>query len=115
MKFSELNYKGVKWDVNTKDFTYLKCSELELNKKIDVYGFFITPDSGYGRGAVAIADTYLINLPQRYVETIETILSNKDMIKAIKDGHVSIMIDSFISSKYKHTGYDVTFIDDREE
>lgn len=115
MKFSELNYNGTKWDVDTKDFSFLKCSELELNKEIGIFGLFITPDTGYGRGAVAIADTYLINLPQRYVSTVETILGEKDMIQAIKDGHVSIMIDTFLSKKYKKIGYDVIFIDDREE
>lgn len=112
MKITELNYKGgIDWGIDTKDMEFKKCGELPQETALMVHGFFTTPDIGYGRGAVAILDDVLLNLPQRYVETVDTILSDDEMIEEIKTGKVAIVISTFISKKYKKVGYDVTFVE----
>ena len=112
MKITDLNYKGgIDWGIDTKDMDFKKCGEMPQKTGLRVHGFFITADNGYGRGAVAILDDVLLNLPQRYVETVDTILSDDEMIEEIKTGKVAIEISSFISKKYKKVGYDVTFVE----
>ena len=112
MKITELNYKGgIDWEIDTKDMDFAKCGEMEQGTKLIVHGFFTTPDNGYGRGAVAILDDVLLNLPQRYVETVDTILSDDEMIEEIKTGKVAIEISEFVSKKYKKVGYDITFVE----
>ena len=112
MKITDLNYKGgIDWGIDTKEMDFAKCGEMEQETPLKVYGFFTTPDNGYGRGAVAILDDVLLNLPQRYVETVDTILSDDEMIEEIKEGRVAIKISTFTSKKYKKVGYDVTFVE----
>lgn len=112
MKITELNYKGgVDWGVNTKDMEFRKCNELPHGTALIVHGFFTTPDNGYGRGAVAILDDVLLNLPERYVEAVDTILSDNEMINEVKSGKVAIILSTFTSNKYKRIGYDVTFVE----
>lgn len=112
MKITDLNYKGrIDWEIDTKNMDFKNCEEMPQETALKVYGFFTTPDNGYGRGAVAILDNVLLNLPQRYVETVNTILSDDEMIEEIKAGKVAIEISSFISKKYKKVGYDITFVE----
>ena len=112
MKITELNYKGgIDWGIDTKNMDFKRCEEMPHETELKVHGFFTTPDNGYGRGAVAILDDVLLNLPQRYVETVDTILSDNEMIEEIKAGKVAIEISTFISKKYKKVGYDVTFVE----
>lgn len=112
MKITDLNYKGgIDWGIDTKEMEFAKCGELPQETALRVHGFFTTPDKGYGRGAVAILDDVLLNLPQRYVETVDTILSDDEMIEEIKTGMVAIEISAFTSKKYNKVGYDVTFVE----
>lgn len=112
MKITDLNYKGgIDWGVGTKDMEFRKCGEMPQNTTLNVHGFFTTPDNGYGRGAVVILDNVLLDLPQRYVEIVDTILSDDEMIEEIKAGKVAIMISTFVSKKYKKVGYDITFVE----
>lgn len=112
MKITDLNYKGgIDWGIDTKDMDFKKCEEMPQETPLKVNGFFTTPDNGYGRGSVAILDDVLLNLPQRYVETVDTILSDDEMIEEVKTGKVAIVISTFISKRYKKVGYDVTFVE----
>ena len=112
MKITELNYKGgIDWGIDTKNMNFKKCEEMPHETPLKVHGFFTTPDNGYGRGSVAILDDVLLNLPERYVETVDTILSDDEMIDEIKAGKVAIEISTFISKKYKKVGYDIMFVE----
>lgn len=112
MKITDLNYKGrIDWGIDTKNMDFRKCGEIPQGTPLKLHGVFIIPDNGYGRGAVAILDNVLLNMPQRYVETVDTILSDDEMIEEIKEGKVAIEISTFISKKYKKVGYDVTFVE----
>ena len=112
MKITDLNYKGgIDWGIDTKNMDFKKWEEMPHETPLNVHGFFTTPDNGYGRGSVAILDDVLLNLPQRYVETVDTILSDDEMIDEIKAGKVAIEISTFVSKKYKKVGYDITFVE----
>lgn len=112
MKITELNYKGrIDWGIDTENMDFTKCEELPKETPLMVHGFFTTPDIGYGRGAVAILDDVLLNLPHRYVKKVDTILSDDEMIEEIKTGKVAIKISEFVSKKYKKVGYDIIFVE----
>ncbi|MBO7275635.1 MAG: hypothetical protein J6V15_04605, partial [Clostridia bacterium] len=85
------------------------------DEKIRVYGLFIAPDSGYGESPVVILEDKLLALPARKMEEIIDYMNDPEVVDAIKAGHVSIIITTFESRKYKKTGYDVEFIDDSDE
>ena len=102
---------SIDWGVDTSQFPFVKCSDVELDAKIPVYGMFITPDSGYGEGAIVILEDALLSLPQRYVGQIKDMMDDADVVQAIKDGQAAIIVTTFESKKFKKTGYDVEFTD----
>lgn len=112
MKITDLNYRAkIDWNIDTKDMEYKKCGEMPQETQFRLHGVFTTPDNGYGRGAVAILDDTLLNMPQRYVEVVDKILADEEMIDEIKSGKVAIEISEFVNKKYKKIGYDVTFVE----
>ena len=100
---------SIDWGVDTTDFPFVKCSEQPLDEKIPIFGFFITPDSGYGEGAIVILEHELLSLPQRYVEEIKTYMDDADVVTFVKEHKAAIIITTFESKKYKKQGFDVEF------
>ena len=112
MGISKFN-KGnkINWGIDTKSLPFKKTSEVELNKIYDLKGCFITPDRGYGGGAVLITDGFLLNIPDRYIDNINNIMSDPETVEDIKAGKCGFIVTSFISEKFKRTGYSIEFVD----
>lgn len=102
---------SIDWGIDTSSYPFVKCSEMELDVKIPIFGMFITPDSGYGEGAIVILEESLLSLPQRYVGQIKEMMDDKDVVEAIKNNEAAIVVSTFESKKFKKTGYDVEFTD----
>ena len=100
---------SIDWGVDTTDYPFVKCSEMELEKKIPIFGMFITPDSGYGEGAIVILEDSLLSLPQRYVAQIKDMMDDSDIVECIQNKKAAIVVTTFESKKFKKTGYDVEF------
>ena len=100
---------SIDWGVDTSNMPFVKCSDQPLEEKIPIYGFFITPDSGYGEGAIVILDHELLSLPQRYVDDIKQFMDDPDVVEVVKDHKACIIITTFESKKYKKQGFDVEF------
>ena len=112
MGISKFN-KGSKidWGIDTKSMPFKKTSEVELNKTYDLKGCFITPDKGFGKGVVLISDGFLLNIPTRYADEINGIVSDSEAVEDIKAGKCGFIVTSFISKKFKCTGYSIEFVD----
>lgn len=100
---------SIDWGIDTKDFPFVKCSEMPLDVKIPIFGCFVTPDSGYGEGAIVILEDRLLSLPQRYLPEIKDYMDDPEVVETIKSKKAAIIITTFVSTKYKKTGYDVEF------
>ena len=112
MGISKFN-KGNKidWGIDTKLLPFKKTSEVELNKTYDLKGCFITPDKGFGKGAVLISDGFMLNIPARYVDDINNIVADSETVEDIKAGKCGFIVTSFISEKFKRTGYSIEFVE----
>ena len=111
MSLTRYNRTGINWNIETEGFPYKKLSELEEGHVYTLRGCFVTPDNGYGPGAVFIIDDALVNLPQRYVDLVNTIRSEKGDVQDIKDGRVGFHYEVFQNTKYKNPGYTIVFDD----
>lgn len=100
---------SIDWGFDTTDFPFVKCSEQPIEEKIPIFGFFITPDSGYGEGAIVILEKELLSLPQRYVDQIRKFMDDPEVVETVKAHKAAIIITTFESKKYKKQGYDVEF------
>ena len=112
MGISKFN-KGnkINWGIDTKSLPFKKTSEVELNKIYDLKGCFITPDKGFGKGAVLISDGFLLNIPARYVDESNGIVADSEVVENIKEGKCGFIVTSFISERFKRTGYSIEFVD----
>ena len=100
---------SIDWGIDTTDYPFVKCSEMDLEKKLPIYGMFITPDSGYGEGAIVILEDSLLSLPQRYTAQIKDMMDDPEVVQVIKDKKAAIIVTTFESKKFKKTGYDIEF------
>ena len=108
---SRHNTQVLDWGINTDDYEYHALKELEEGKSYPLRGCFVSKDHGYGEGAVLITDGFFVNIPQRYVSTIEEIRKNEDDITQIMEGRAAFRFRTFVSTKYKREGYAVDFLD----
>lgn len=113
MDFTKFNSTGnKKWNHNTDGFEYYKTSEVFekiKEKTLTMRGIFITPDNGYGKGAVIITDKFLLNTPSAFVSVAEEILSDDDAVKEIDSTGTKFHIETFVSKKFKRNGYKIVF------
>lgn len=111
MAITKHNSSVINWGIETEGMPFKKLSELEEGKVYTLRGCFATPDNGYGPGAVLITDDALINVPQRYVDLVQTIRNDPDDIEQIKEGKAGFRYSVFQSQKYKNKGYGIDLVD----
>ena len=110
-QFNKNNFEKIEWNVNTKDFTFKKLSDLYNQgiKTIQVFGFFFVKSENYGLQPVAILKDCLLNLPTHKKDIISDMLKKPEAVNAIKNGECSLKLREY-KSKYNKTCYDFDFI-----
>lgn len=111
MALSRHNTSIINWGIETQDFPYVSLKNLTEGESYPLLGCFITPDNGYGDGAVFITDGKLVNVPQRYVDLVKDIRSNEEDIRQIKEGRAAFKYTSFQPKNHKNKGYNITLED----
>ena len=56
-------------------------------------------------------DGFLLNIPARYLDNIKNIISDTEAVEEIKSGKCGFVVTSFISEKFKRTGYSIEFVE----
>lgn len=111
MGITKLNKNAkVDWGFNTEGFEFKKIGELEEGKVYPLRGCFTTPDKGYGVGAVLITDSCLVNIPNRYVDDVKYMMNDSECIDEIKTSRAGFKYSTYLSEKYKRTGYSIEFL-----
>lgn len=103
--------KSIDWNYKTEGFEFKNASELEVGKVYPIHGCFTTPDSGYGVGGIIILDDCLMNVPASYVDTVKDIMADEETVEEIKAGKAGVKIDTYVSKKFKRTGYSLEFVE----
>lgn len=108
MAITKYNFNGINWGIESDRLPFVKLADLEEGQVYTLRGCYVTPDRGYGEGAVLITDEANVNVPGRYVQTILDIRSDKEDVKDIKAGKVGFHYEMF-KSKYGRDGYGIVF------
>lgn len=110
------NGNSARFDVDTKDFTFVKVAELPLNKgkKPAVYkvdGMYIKRGKEYGDQPVFIlAETkQMVNMPSHMTARVQAILADDEAVQDIKDGKVGFTMYEYESHGKQCRG--VEFVD----
>ena len=88
----------IKEGVDSREHGYIKLNEL-VGKTVKICGFYVSDKGNYGKSAVLVCEKANINLPTRYVDTLEAIRNNVEAVKAIKNGECCITNIHEISTK----------------
>lgn len=104
---SRHNAVTFRYDFDTENFEYLKCSDLEENKTYKVFGYFSSTGM-YGKQYTLVTDKFFLNLPKYMVDDMEE-LTEED-IKDIKNGKVGVMRNDY-KSKQGRKCSTVTWVD----
>ena len=80
----------VREGVDTDSMEFKPISEF-VGQTIKVDGFFFTTKGKYGKQVVVVGNGSLINMPKRAVETFEKIADNDAQLKAVLEGHLSLV------------------------
>lgn len=70
--------------IDTKSMEFKKLSDLVGKGKQKVYGFFFTTKGKYGKQAVLVCETFLVNMPKWTVEKFENLTEEEK--EALKTG-----------------------------
>ena len=101
--------KSVDWGVNTEGYVFKKASDLKLDTHYSVKGLYISADNGFGEGAVIITDGFMVNCPQRMVETFKKILDDAEAVEQIKAGKETFHVETYFNKKQKKELFDIVF------
>lgn len=102
------------FDVDTKDFKWVKLEELfntDPQKQYKVLGVFINHKSKFGDSPVAIIDGFLVNLPRHELDQVKDMLDDNEIIQYIRDGHVAFSVYEYHSTTYNRDAYSVEWLD----
>lgn len=98
--FKELNStRTIKEGIKLEDLQFRKLKDF-IGEDLAVDGFFFT-NGDYGKQLVVVARTlgkartiiqgaYKVNMPNRAIDQFEAIKADKDMLKAVLEGHLQI-------------------------
>lgn len=109
MGLSNFNATGrIKWDVENKDFPYIKLSQLMAGMEYEFLGFYITKDRGFGEGAVVITNGFNVNVPKKYVSIFRDMMRDTESIEQIKSGKAIFTYENY-TTKMGNTSQILTF------
>ena len=114
--FEELNTSKQVFDVKVENPTFKKLSAFAENDVLNVLGCYINKKSVYGAEPIFIvkdrdSNIFFVNMPKHKIETVNKILNNENMIRAINKGECYIEVVSYFSKKYNKQCSDFNFID----
>ena len=92
--FKELNsVRTIKEGIRLEDLQFRKLKDF-VGKTLYVDGFFFT-NGDYGKQLVVVARDneggWKVNMPNRAIDQFEAIKADKDMLKAVLEGHLQIV------------------------
>lgn len=111
MSIGNYNSKGRIFNIDNADFPFIKLRDLVPGREYPLFGCFITPDNGYGEGAVLITADSNVNIPGRYCAKIKEFLNDQEVIDQINDSKAAFSYKKEYSEKYQRETFLITWID----
>lgn len=112
-KFSD-KFNKTSFGIDTKDFQYIKLSEIAANSSADeihnINGLYVHGSAlGDSPVVIDVDNKKLVNMPKHLGETFREILADGEAVQAIKDGKVGYTIYDYESHGKKC--YGIKFVD----
>lgn len=90
---------------------FKKLADLEAGKGYRIRGLFISKAGKYGKHPVAVGESFFIDLPKNQLETVISIMNDREAVDAINAGAVGISPEPYHSDKYDMDCVGVKWVD----
>lgn len=92
---------------------YFSLEELfnQNRKEHTVLAMYINTKGKFGTTATILSGDCFINLPQHLVETITNMINDSEVIEAVNNGNLGIVIYEYFSNKYNKKCYSINWVD----
>lgn len=100
----------------TDDMPYTSLAELYATHGADAVfplrALYINKKSKYGDAPVAITDFAFVNLPKHLLSTVDDMINDREVVKAINDGHAAFQVIQYVPRNYPdRMAYTVNWLD----
>lgn len=116
MNFTKLNKSTKLFNVDVKEPVFKKLNDFNSGDIFKVLGCYKNTKSVYGEEPVFIvsdnqSNIFFVNCPKHHLETINTIIADKELVDGINNGYCFIEVTKYYSKKYKKECTDFDFIE----
>ena len=94
-KFNKGTGKKFNYEMDGKNFTYVKLSELKPDTTYTIKMFYINKKSKYGDAPCCVLDGNIVNLPKHTLDTVLEIINDAEAVEQINNGKFGIKSVSY--------------------
>lgn len=114
--FEKLNKQTKLFNVEVENPVFKKINQFNVGDVLNVKGMYTNKKSRFGDEPVFIVkdvynNIFFVKMPNHHLETLTTIITDKEMIDGINNGECFIKIISYYSKRFNKTCFDFEFCD----
>ena len=110
--FAQLNKSLFDIDFKSKEFTSLEGLYNKVGTQvIQIEAVGTNKKTKFGEQPFCVTGSLIVNLPNHLMNDIKTIMSNDDMVQAVKNGKCGFTIYEYFDEKHNKKCYSVKWID----
>ena len=114
MSISSYNKFNRKFDVELKDLSFVKLSDLykeSPDKEYTITGLFINKKSKFGDRPFVSTPDFLADLPAGMLGTVRDMVNDPVVVEAINEGTAGFKVVKYHSNRYNRDCYTVEFVE----
>lgn len=114
--FTDLNKHTKLFNVEVEKPTFKKIKEFSEDEEVQVLGCYTNKKSTFGDEPIFIirdytGSIYFVIMPKHHLDTLNTIITNAELVQGINDGKCFIKIITYYSKKYNKNCFDFEFVE----
>lgn len=114
--FTDLNKHTKLFNVEVEKPTFKKINQFNENEEVQVLGCYTNKKSTFGDEPIFIirdytGSIYFVIMPKHRLDTLNTIITNAELVQGINDGKCFIKIITYYSKKYNKNCFDFEFVE----
>ena len=114
--FTNLNKNTKLFNVDVERPIFRKINQFSENEIVQVLGCYTNKKSTFGNEPIFIIkdytnSIYFVNVPKHHLETLNTIITNAELVQGINKGECFIKFVTYFSKKYKKMCFDFEFVE----
>lgn len=114
--FTDLNKRTKLFNVEVEKPTFKKIKEFSEDEEVQVLGCYTNKKSTFGDEPIFIirdytGSIYFVIMPKHHLDTLNTIITNAELVQGINDGKCFIKIITYYSKKYNKNCFDFEFVE----